>query len=247
MKKLYVVGLGPGAAEEMTLRARAVLEECEILAGYTGYIDLVKDIFPKKELLSTPMRGERERCRLAVERALEGRTVGLLSSGDAGVYGMAGLVYEVAQDYPPLDIEVVPGITAACSGAALLGAPLMHDFAVISLSDLLTPWEKIEKRLCAAAEADFCICLYNPASHGRKEHLKRACDILLRYRPAENLAGLVRLAGREGEHSEILTLGQLRDREADMFTTVFIGNSTTRRIGEWMVTPRGYQKEGVGR
>ena len=241
MKKLYVVGLGPGDEQNMTGRALAALEESEVIVGYTAYVDLIRARYPEKAFLATAMRGEVERCRMALEAACGGRTVAVVSSGDAGVYGMAGLVYELAQEYDPIDIEVVPGVTAACSGAALLGAPLIHDFAVISLSDLLTPWELIERRLDAAGRADFCICLYNPASRRRAGYLRRACDILLRSRAPETVAGLVRNAGRAGESARVLTLGELREAQADMFTTVFIGNSQTKKLNGGMVTPRGYR------
>lgn len=241
MKKLYVVGLGPGDEQNMTGRALTALEESEVIVGYTAYVDLIRARYPEKAFLATAMRGEVERCRMALEAACGGRTVAVVSSGDAGVYGMAGLVYELAQGYDPIDIEVVPGVTAACSGAALLGAPLIHDFAVISLSDLLTPWELIERRLDAAGRADFCICLYNPASRRRAGYLRRACDILLRSRAPETVAGLVRNAGRAGESARVLTLGELREAQADMFTTVFIGNSQTKKLNGGMVTPRGYR------
>lgn len=241
MKKLYVVGLGPGDEQNMTGRALAALEESEVIVGYTAYVDLIRARYPEKAFLATAMRGEVERCRMALEAACGGRTVAVVSSGDAGVYGMAGLVYELAQGYDPIDIEVVQGVTAACSGAALLGAPLIHDFAVISLSDLLTPWELIERRLDAAGRADFCICLYNPASRRRADYLRRACDILLRSRAPETVAGLVRNAGRAGESARVLTLGELREAQADMFTTVFIGNSQTKKLSGGMVTPRGYR------
>ena len=241
MKKLYVVGLGPGDEQNMTGRALAALEESEVIVGYTAYVDLIRARYPEKAFLATAMRGEVERCRMALEAACGGRTVAVVSSGDAGVYGMAGLVYELAQGYDPIDIEVVPGVTAACSGAALLGAPLIHDFAVISLSDLLTPWELIERRLDAAGRADFCICLYNPASRRRADYLRRACDILLRSRAPETVAGLVRNAGRAGESARVLTLGELREAQADMFTTVFVGNSQTKKLSGGMVTPRGYR------
>lgn len=241
MKKLYVVGLGPGDEQNMTGRALAALEESEVVVGYTAYVDLIRARYPDKAFLATAMRGEAERCRMALEAACAGRTVAVVSSGDAGVYGMAGLIYELAQGYDPVDIEVVPGVTAACSGAALLGAPLIHDFAVISLSDLLTPWELIERRLEAAGAADFCICLYNPASRRRADYLQRACDILLRSRAPGTVAGLVRNAGRAGETVRVLTLGELREARADMFTTVFIGNSQTKNLNGSMVTPRGYR------
>ena len=223
------------------LRARAALEGCDLLVGYTAYIDLIKDDFPDKEVLSTGMRREVDRCRAAVEAALTGKDVAVVCSGDSGVYGMAGLVYEVAQEYPPIHIEVVSGITAACGGAAVLGAPLTHDFAVVSLSDLLTPWETIGRRLEAAARADFVLCLYNPASRSRPDYLKRACDILLAAgKSPDTVCGTVRNIGRAGEEANILTLGQLRDARVDMFTTVFVGNSQTKVLGGKMVTPRGY-------
>ena len=239
--KLTVVGLGPGAGEDLTGRARRAIAEADLVVGYTAYIALIRDQFPDKEMTATGMKKEVDRCRMAVEAAVSGKTVAVVCSGDSGVYGMAGLIYEVAREYPPIDIEVVPGITAACGGAAVLGAPLTHDFAVISLSDLLTPWEKIEKRLEAAAAADFVICLYNPRSHSRADYLRRACDILLRQKSPATVCGFVQNIGREGERAVTLTLEQLRDNtQVDMFTTVFIGNSDTVLIGEKMVTPRGY-------
>ena len=240
MNKLYVIGIGPGAAEEMTLRAAKALESSQVIAGYSVYVDLVKPLYPDKEYLVTPMRQEVERCRLAIENALSGRTTAMISSGDAGVYGMAGLIYELAEG-KDVSVEVIPGVTAALSGAALLGAPLSHDFAVISLSDLLTPWEKIEKRLESAAEADLCIAIYNPASHRRADYLQRACDILLRHAAPETVCGVARSIAREGERAEVMTLLELRDYPADMFTTVFIGNSQTRELDGKMVTPRGYK------
>ena len=239
--KVTVIGLGPGGGADLTGRARAALETCDLIVGYTAYIDLVKEDFPDKETLSTGMRREVDRCRAAVEAALTGKSVAVVCSGDSGVYGMAGLVYEVAQEYDPIDIEVVPGITAACGGAAVLGAPLTHDFAVVSLSDLLTPWEKIEARLTAAARADFVLCLYNPASKSRPDYLRRACDILLAAgKSPDTVCGTVRNIGRAGEKARILTLGRLRDTQVDMFTTVFVGNSQTKVLGGKMVTPRGY-------
>ena len=238
--KLYVIGLGPGGVEQCTTRALAALEECDVLAGYTVYIELIQDKFPGKRLLSTPMKREEERCRLAIEEALSGHTVGMVCSGDAGVYGMAGLVYELSQAYPPLEIEVVPGVTAACSGAAVLGAPLTHDFAVISLSDLLTPWELIEARLDNAARADFVLCLYNPSSKKRADYLQRACDIVLRHRGGETVCGIAKNIGRVGEEGLVLSLSELRETPVDMFTTVFIGNMQSKSIGGKLVTPRGY-------
>lgn len=240
MNKLYVVGMGPGAYEEMTVRAVRALEQCQVIVGYTLYVDLVRRHFPGKEFLTTPMRQETERCRLALETARSGKTTAMICSGDAGVYGMAGVLFELRGNDAQVDIEAVPGVTAAVSGAACLGAPLMHDFAVISLSDLLTPPEVIERRLRAAAEADFVICLYNPSSRKRADYLKRACDILLAFRKESNLCGLVKNIGREGTESQICTLQELRDIQTDMFTTVFIGNSGTREVQGKLVTPRGY-------
>ncbi|HJC35259.1 MAG TPA: precorrin-3B C(17)-methyltransferase [Candidatus Mediterraneibacter faecipullorum] len=241
MSKIYVTGLGPGAADQMTIRARKVLEKCPVIIGYTVYIDLIREEFPDKTFLSTPMRKEADRCRMAFAEAQKGQDVAMVCSGDAGVYGMAGLICEVGKDYPDVGIEIVPGITAASGGAAVLGAPLMHDFAVISLSDLLTPWEKIERRVRAAAEADFVICIYNPSSKKRADYLKKACEMILEFRRPETVCGIVRNIGRDGETYEILSLEQLRDTQVDMFTTVFIGNSNTMELNGRMVTPRGYK------
>ena len=243
MSTVYVVGLGPGAEEQMTVCAQKVLEHCPVLIGYNVYIDLVKEQFPDKIFLSTPMRKEPERCRMAFEEAEKGQDVAMICSGDAGVYGMAGLIFEIGKEYPEIQIEVVPGITAASGGAAVLGAPLMHDFAVISLSDLLTPWETIENRLDAAAKTDFSICLYNPSSRKRADYLKRACEIFLRYKSSNTVCGIVKNIGRDGETSRTMTLAELRNTKVDMFTTVFIGNSQTKEIRDHMVTPRGYRYE----
>ena len=243
MNKLFIVGVGPGNYENMTGRALALLEQSDVIVGYTLYADLIRDRFPEKEFFTTGMRQEVERVEAALTMAAEGRTVALVCSGDGGVYGMSGLAEELAVKYPGVEVETVPGVSAMLSGAALLGAPLMHDFAVISLSDLLTPWETIEKRLRLAAQADFVICLYNPSSRKRKDYLQRACDIVLESASPDTVCGLARNIGREGESSAVMTLAQLRETETDMFTTVFIGNSMTRRIGDKMVTPRGYAYE----
>ena len=244
--RVTVVGLGPGAGRDLTGRAREALERADLIVGYTAYIALIREEFPEKEMMSTGMRREVDRCRAAVEAAASGRDVAMVCSGDSGIYGMAGLIYEVAQEYPPIEIEVVPGITAACGGAAVLGAPLTHDFAVVSLSDLLTPWDKIALRLECAAKGDFVLCLYNPASHSRPDHLKRACDILMAAgKSPDTICGYVQNIGREGERGTITTLGALRDTQVDMFTTVFIGSSQTKLLSGKMVTPRGYlQREG---
>lgn len=241
MNKVYVVGIGPGGPEQITPQASAAMEASEVLCGYTGYIKLIEGLYPDKEKYATPMTQERERCRWALETAQTGRTVAMLCSGDPGVYGMAGLMLQMSADFPRVEIEVVPGITTALSGAAVLGAPLTHDFCVISLSDLLTPWETIENRLTCAAKGDFSVCLYNPSSKNRAGYLQRACDILLRDKSPETVCGWVRNIGRQGRESRILTLAQLREEQTDMFTTVFIGSSTTLNLGGRMVTPRGYE------
>lgn len=239
---LFVVGIGPGNPEGMTGQAAAALESSDTIIGYSVYNDLVKPYYPDKRYLTTPMTGEEARCRMAIEEARAGHTVALICSGDPGVYGMAGLVLELAGD-AGFDIEIVSGVTAALSGAALLGAPLVHDFAAISLSDRLTPWEKIEKRLRAAAEADLCIVLYNPSSKGRREHLHRAAQILMEHVPGSRVCGIADRIGREGEKTRVMTLGELAEAETDMFSTVFVGNSSTKRLGNRMVTPRGYRSE----
>lgn len=243
MAKVYVVGVGPGSRDDMTLRADKALRSADVIVGYTVYLDLVAPHYPGKEYFSTPMTREVERCEKAVEFALGGKTVCLVCSGDSGIYGMAALVLAIRGEQQEPEIEIVPGITAACSGAALLGAPLTHDFAVVSLSDRLTPWEVIEKRLLAAAEADLSVVLYNPASHGRPDHLRRACEVLLRKLPPMRICGIAKNIGRDGETRRLLTLGDLQSAEADMFCTVFIGNSQTRIVGGAMVTPRGYRNE----
>ena len=241
MGKLYVVGIGPGDGRYLTEAARAALEEADVLCGYTLYVELLKPLWPEKATYSTGMTGEMERCRWCLEQAAGGKTVALVCSGDAGIYGMAAPVLELKKEYPEAEVEIIPGITAALSGGALLGAPLGHDFCVISLSDRLTDWAQIEERLRCAARGDFAICLYNPASRHRRDYLRRACDILLSEKSPETICGLTRSIGREGEGIRILPLSELRGTEADMFTTVFIGSSQTRELDGRMVTPRGYR------
>ena len=215
MCKLYVVGIGAGSYDMLTVGAVRALESAEVICGYTEYVKLIRPYFPDKEYIATPMMQEVERCRIAVESAKSGRPTAMICSGDAGVYGMASPIYEVAGEDAP-EIVVIPGVTAACSGAALLGAPLTHDFAVISLSDLLTPWEVIEARLRAAAESDL-------------------------HKPPETVCGVVRNVSRDGESHELMTLRALVSYEADMFTTVFVGNRSTKIINGKMITPRGYR------
>ena len=241
MGKLTVVGIGPGDYENMTVRADRVLGECQVIVGYHVYVDLVRERYPDKEFLTTPMTKEADRCRMALEEARKGRDVAMVCSGDSGVYGMAGLVYQLRGEAEEPEIAVVPGLTAACSGAALLGAPLTHDFAVVSLSDRLTDWETIERRLTAAAEADLSLVLYNPASRARPDYLKRACGILLRVLPGDRPCGVARNIGRTGEGYALMDLSALERFDADMFCTVFVGNSQTRVIGGRLVTPRGYR------
>ena len=241
--KIYVVGIGPGREDMMTGAALEALEQSDVIVGYHVYLDLLGENFQKKELISTPMRQEKERCIRCFEEAKKGKQVAMICSGDAGIYGMASLMYEIGKDYPETELEVIAGITAASSGAALLGAPLNHDFCVISLSDLLTPWEKIEKRLRAAAEGDFAIAIYNPSSRKRKDYLRRACDILLDIIEEDRPCGYVENIGREGTKTVTCTLKELKNRETNMFTTVFIGNSGSEIISGKLITKRGYQIE----
>lgn len=241
MSKLYVVGIGPGAYEKMTIEAAEALKKSDVIIGYTVYVDLVKNHFPGKEFLTTPMKKEVDRCVLAFEEARKGKTAAMICSGDAGVYGMSGLMYEVGVNYPEVELEIIPGVTAATGGAAVLGAPLIHDFCLISLSDLLTPWEKIEARLLAAAQADFVVCLYNPSSKKRHDYLEKACNLMMKYKSPETVCGIVGNIGRDGEAMEVMTLEKLKTTKVDMFTTVFVGNSQTKNINGKMVTPRGYK------
>ena len=241
MNKLYVVGIGPGAYEKMTIEASQALSKSDVIIGYTVYVDLVKEHFPGKEFMTTPMKKEVDRCVLAFEEAMNGKTVSMICSGDAGVYGMSGLMYEIGTRYPEVELEIIPGVTAATGGAAVLGAPLIHDYCLISLSDLLTPWEKIEARLLSASQADFVICLYNPSSKKRHDYLEKACDLMLQYKAPDTVCGIVGNIGREGESMQVMTLEELKKTSVDMFTTVFVGNSQTKEIGGKMVTPRGYK------
>jgi precorrin-3B C17-methyltransferase len=243
MAVLYVVGFGPGDEGNMTQLCIRRLRDCDVIVGYTGYTKLLRPLFPDKLYCETGMTREIERGRMAVELAASGKTVCVVSSGDSGVYGMASLIFELAANTQGVEIEVVPGVTAAVGGAAVLGAPIGHDFAVISLSDLLTPWAIIEKRLRAAAAGDLCICLYNPGSGKRARHLRDACDILLETLPDDRLCGIARNIGRAGGSVALLTLGELGELRADMNETVFIGNSETENIGGRMVTPRGYRSD----
>jgi len=241
--KIYIIGMGPGKEGMMTGDAIGALEDSDIIIGYTVYVKLLEERFAGKEMLTTHMRQETARCRLCFEEAAKGKQVALICSGDAGIYGLASLMYEMGKDYPETELIVIPGITAASSGAAALGAPLNHDFCVISLSDLLTPWEKIEKRLMAAAEGDFAIAIYNPSSHKRKDYLMRACDVLLGVIEEDRPCGYVENIGREGTRAVTCTLKELRETQVNMFTTVFIGNSGSELVNGKLITKRGYQLE----
>ncbi|MBQ2355270.1 MAG: precorrin-3B C(17)-methyltransferase [Treponema sp.] len=243
MNKLIVAGIGPGAYEMLTIQVESALRECDVIAGYVKYVDLLKPYFPEKEILSSPMMKEEERCMRALEKASDGKKVVFVCSGDAGVYGLSGLLYKLAEKFPTVQIEVMPGITAALSGSALLGAPLICDFAVISLSDHLTPWEKISAKLKAAASADFCIVLYNPSSKKRSDYLQRACNLISELIPDDRSCGYVKNIGRQGEEVHICTFSELKNTSVDMFTTVFIGNSLTYQKDGKLITPRGYASE----
>ena len=241
MGKIYVVGIGPGSIDMMTAQALDALGRCDVIVGYKTYIELVRDHFPEKEYYSNGMRGELKRCEKCLQYAKEGHDAALICSGDAGVYGMASPMLEVAEKAGFDDVVIIPGISAAMSGAALLGAPLSHDLCLISLSDLLTPREQIKKRLLAAAAGDFCIAVYNPVSRTRPDHLKWACRILLEVLAPDTACGYVRNIGRAGTEIKTCTLGELGDEPVDMSVTVFIGNSRTRISGGKLITPRGYQ------
>ena len=241
-KIIYLVGMGPGNFDMITDQAIQAIEKSDVIVGYTVYVDLVKDHFPDKEFKTTPMRKEIERCRMCFELAEEGKTVSMICSGDSGVYGMAAPIYELSPEYDDdIEICVIPGITAANSGAAVLGCPLNHDYCVISLSDLLTPWEIIEKRLKAAIDGDFAIAIYNPSSHKRHDYLKRACDIMLASGASpDRKCGYVENIGRNGTSCKICTLSELEKEQVNMFTTVFVGNSHSEIINGKLVTKRGY-------
>lgn len=242
MGKLYVVGFGPGGYEHMTAKAIEVIEKADLITGYTTYVEMLKEFFPDKKYLSTPMMQEVKRCRMAVEEAQKPQTVAMVSSGDSGIYGMAGIIYQVAEEMKAdIEIETVPGVTAASAAASVLGAPLMHDFAVISLSDLMTPLDVIWKRIDCAGQGDMIVCLYNPKSKKRADYVERAAGILMKYRNARTPVGIVRHAGRKEESSLITTLGELKNAEMDMFSVVLIGNSQTYVSKGRMITPRGYK------
>ena len=239
---LRVVGIGPGALDLIPPRARLAIEQAEVVAGYRTYLDLIREfIRPDQQVLATSMMQEIDRCRRALELADKGKDVALVCSGDPGIYAMAGLVYELVRETGSTSIiEIIPGIAALNACAAVLGAPLMHDFAAISLSDLMTPWELIEKRLQAAAMADFVTVLYNPKSKKRTEQIVRARAIMLEHRPPQTVVGIVSGAARSHESFCLTTLADMLTQEIGMQTTVIIGNSSTFVFHDRMITPRGY-------
>lgn len=239
---LYVVGLGPGSKAMMTQEAREVIEQTKTIVGYATYVRLIEDMIEGKELVVTGMRGEIDRCKKALEIAQTGKDVAIISSGDAGVYGMAGLIMDLASKQDAkVEIKVVPGVTASIAAAAHLGAPLMNDFCHISLSDLMTPWEVIEKRLHAAAAADFVICLYNPRSKGRPHHLRKALDIISQYKAGTTVVGIGKDVARPKEIDEITTIDDLDETMVNMTSIVIVGNKETYVHDGRMITPRGYQ------
>ena len=244
MGKITVIGLGPGSLEDMTPRARRAIEGAQVVAGYNTYIKLIESLLEGKEIIGTAMMQEIDRCRMAVEKAVSGKDTVVVSSGDAGVYGMAGLVLELVLQRPAgerPEFDVIAGISAVNAAASVLGAPLMHDFAVISLSDLLTPWETIRKRAEAAAEADFVLALYNPKSRKRTQNIEEVREILLRYRAPDTPVGIVTSASRAGEGRVISTLEHFTKEGITMFSLVIIGNSKTYVKEGYMITPRGYE------
>ncbi|MCL5256277.1 MAG: precorrin-3B C(17)-methyltransferase [Chloroflexi bacterium] len=238
--KVFVVGLGPGSLEIVTPAAQQAIERSDYVVGYHTYLRLAPSLFRGKQVVSSGMRQEVDRARKAAEIASTGKTVAVVCSGDSGIYGMAGLVYEICDGMPPVEIEVIPGVPAFVAAAALLGAPLMHDFSAISLSDLLTPWATIAHRIDLAAQADFVIAIYNPRSHGRRTQIVDARSILLRHRRPATPVGIVSKAYREGQSLVLTDLERMLDSTIDMSTVLIIGNSQTYVQDGKMITPRGY-------
>ena len=237
MGKLYVIGIGPGGLGHMTLKAKQAIEESNMIVGYTKYIEFVKPLLEGKELVSTGMKGEVERCKKALELAAD-NTVAIISTGDAGIYGMAGLILELRENQ---DVEIIPGVTASSSAASVVGSPLMHDNCNISLSDLMTPYELIKKRIKLAAEADFVISLYNPRSNGRPHYLREAIDIISEFRNGATPIAVVKNALRDGQETHLFTLDTFNEEVVDMFSIVIIGNSQSYIKDGKFITPRGYK------
>lgn len=238
MSKLYVIGIGPGGREHMTLKAIETIKKCDIIIGYTPYIGYLGDLIEGKQIYSTGMKGEIDRCKLAIRKAKEGHNTAIISTGDAGLYGMAGPILELKEE---IEVEIVPGVTAAFSAASELGSPIMHDFASISLSDLLTPWEAIEKRIEKASEGDFVITIYNPRSNSRRNYLEKAVRIMLKYKEKDTPVGIVRNSGRANTEIILTTLQSIPYEKVDMLSILIIGNSNTYVKGNKMITPRGYR------
>ena len=249
MGKITVIGIGPGSLLDMTPRAREAISQAQVVAGYNTYIRLVEPLLADKKVIGTAMMQEIDRCRMAVDEAAQGQDTVVVSSGDSGVYGMAGLVLELVLQRPAAERPefggIIAGVSAVNAAASVLGAPLMHDFAVISLSNLLTPWELILKRVRMAAEGDFVTALYNPKSKKRVQNIEEVREIMLKYRDPATPVGIVTAASRDGEQKVISTLQALTQQEINMFSMVIIGNSQTYVKEGWMITPRGYEnKEG---
>ncbi|WP_432401682.1 precorrin-3B C(17)-methyltransferase [Wukongibacter sp. M2B1] len=241
--KVYVIGIGPGNRDQMSMMALKAIESSDAIVGYKTYVNLIEDLLEGKEVTNSGMKKEVERCELAIDEAEKGKVVSIVSSGDPGVYGMAGVILElVHKRNSNIEVEVVPGITAANAAASSLGAPLMHDYAVISLSDLLTDWDVIRRRIDCAAAGDFIIALYNPRSKGRVTQIQEAREIILKHREPSTTVGIVRNAKREGEEVVVTTLEDMLKHEINMFTMVIIGNTNTYEINNMMITPRGYFK-----
>ncbi len=239
---IYVIGIGPGGIKYFTAEAVEAIHDCEFIAGYEKYIKLVQKYFPDKKFMSYSMRQELERCKDVLNIALDQKiNIGLISGGDPDIYGMASPILELAKNFKELEIKIIPGLTAANTAAAILGAPLSNDFAVISLSDLLTSWDVIEKRIKAACEGDFVICFYNPGSNTRRENFKRACEIMLIHKNKNTPAGIVKNISREGQEFKITTLDEIKNYEPKMNETIIIGNSFSYIHDDKFITPRGYK------
>lgn len=241
MKKLYVIGIGPGGKERMTQEALAAIEKSDVIVAYTPYLEYVKDYIKDKETFTSGMRKEVERCQKAIDFAREGKTTSILSTGDAGLYGMAGPILELLKEDDEVQVEIVPGVSSVFSAAAELGAPVMHDLAIISLSDLMTPWELIQKRIDLAAQGDFVISLYNPRSKGRPDHLQTAIEIILKHKSPDTPVGVVKNSGRENKEQWVTTLKDLDYEKVDMLTILIIGNKASYIDGDKIITPRGYE------
>ena len=239
--QIYVVGIGPGKKADMTFRAYEAMEKSDIIVGYKTYMDLIKEYYPGKEMKNSQMTKEVDRCIDVLKLAKEGKNVALISSGDAGVYGMAGIMLEIADG--EVEVEIIPGVTATNAAAAIVGAPVMHDYVTISLSNLLTDWELIKKRLELAAQGDFVVSIYNPKSRGRVTQIEEAREIMLKYKPKTTPVAIVRNAGREDEEHVVTTLDEMLNHEINMLTIVIIGNANTFIKDGKMITPRGYSNK----